>query len=245
MKVLIPVKSILQNGKAIINPFDDIALECALQNKFNVHCLNIGKDPTILKNCLAKGVQNVTLLKTDRTITLESKNSNMSKFLEPLPVAKIIHKFAVANKFDMVMLGKQSTDTEFHCVGPMVASLWGTSQATNISQLNVLDKEADRYKLKITREIDTGQESLNLMTPTVLTADLRLAKPRYIPLSKLIKFKRTAIPTIPLEDFAEGIDLEPKLKVVDISEHNRIRKHVELENVDQLVKILKEYQEAN
>lgn len=250
MKVLIPVKSVLQNGKFIINPFDDIAIECALQNKFNIHCVNISNDPAILKNCLAKGVQKVTLLRTDRNLTLDNKHSN--NFLEPLHIAKIIHKFIKQNNFDMVMLGKQSTDTEFQCVGPMIASLWGSSQATNISKLTILNNIAENaavgnqtYNIKVSKEIDTGREIVNLMTPTVITTDLRLAKPRYIPLSKLIKFKRVNIPTIELKDFANDINLDPTFQILNINEPKRTRKHIELTNVDELVKILKNYKRVD
>ncbi len=49
-------------------------------------------------------------------------------------------------------------------------------------------------QLEVTRETDSGEETLSLPLPAVVTADLRLAEPRYIALPGIIKAR-----TKPLE----------------------------------------------
>lgn len=55
------------------------------------------------------------------------------------------------DKFDLVLLGKQSIDDDFNQTGQMLASLLRLPQATNISKLTITGSKAE-----ITREIDGG-----------------------------------------------------------------------------------------
>ena len=76
---------------------------------------------------------------------------NIEKTLQPLIVAKILRHFFLRDKFDMVLLGKQSIDDDFNQTGQMLAGLLRLPQATNISKLNIEGKTAE-----IMREIDGG-----------------------------------------------------------------------------------------
>lgn len=54
-------------------------------------------------------------------------------------------------KYDFILMGKQSIDDDYNQTGQILAGLLRVPQATNISKLNISGKKAE-----ITREIDGG-----------------------------------------------------------------------------------------
>lgn len=247
LKILVPVKRVLdhqikplinsthsgiqtQGFKFSINPFDDIAIEEALQLKSNhkdlvqsTTAISIGSDKSqeILKNCLAKGIDSVTLLSTD-------------KQLEPLSIAKLLASYVKKHDFNLVILGKQAIDDDSNNTGQMLASLLNWPQATNACKVTLAEDTCT-----VTREIDGGEETLEAQWPLVITTDLRLNQPRYVGLSKLMKVKRAKIPTVTLQDFPD-IDTTNKLNVISIDEPATKPPGVMLSNVDELVQKLKD-----
>jgi electron transfer flavoprotein beta subunit len=114
---------------------------------------------------------------------------------------------------DLVILGKQSIDSDNGQVGQMLAGLLDWSQSTFTSKVEVSsDKKVCVCKtiyfslfmrdsrflcflfhflqfqtIAITRETDKGTEDVEVTTPTVITADLRLNEPRYTTLPNIMK----------------------------------------------------------
>ena len=66
-------------------------------------------------------------------------------------MARILRYFFLRDKFDLVLLGKQSIDDDFNQTGQMLAGLLQLPQATNISKLTIKDG-----KVEVAREIDGG-----------------------------------------------------------------------------------------
>jgi electron transfer flavoprotein beta subunit len=77
----------------------------------------------------------------------------------------------------------------------MLAALWDRPQATFASQLAVSGNVAT-----VTREIDSGLETLEVDLPAVVTTDLRLNQPRYVKLPEILKAKTKPLAVIPLAD---------------------------------------------
>lgn len=73
-------------------------------------------------------------------------------------VAKILKYFFERDKYDLILLGKQSIDDDFNQTGQLLAGLLRIPQATNISKLNINDKTAE-----ITREIDGGLQMVYII----------------------------------------------------------------------------------
>lgn len=253
LKILVPVKRVLDHQikplvnkahtgvdieglKFSINPFDDIAIEEALQikaklpNDTSTHAVSIGavKNQDILRNCLAKGIDNVTLIEDD----VSSNNQ-----LEPLAVAKVLQKFVNDNNFNCVILGKQAIDDDFNNTGQMLAGLLNWPQATNAC--NVQIKE-DISEVTVTREIDGGEEVVKAKLPIIITTDLRLNTPRYVGLPKLMKVKRKPIPKKTLKSDFSDIDVSPRLETIAVEEPKEKQPGIMLKNVDELVEKLKD-----
>jgi electron transfer flavoprotein beta subunit len=67
----------------------------------------------------------------------------------------------------------------------MLAALWDRPQATYASKLAL-----DGTRARVTREVDSGLETIEIDLPAVVTTDLRLNEPRYIKLPDIMKAKK-------------------------------------------------------
>ena len=68
----------------------------------------------------------------------------------------------------------------------------------------------------MTREIDGGLETGQLSLPTILSTDLRLNDPRYASLPNIMKAKKKVIVEKTPDEY--GIDIAPRLEILEISE---------------------------
>ena len=199
MKVLVAIKRVADgnvpihikpDGSAIdlahtpmrINPFDEAALEWAVQQK------EAGKIREIVAISLGDSTCQETLrhalaLGADRAIRIDCELP-----AQPLFVARQLHALTLQEKPELILLGKQSSDNGSAQVGPMLAALLDWPQGLFASSI-----EQQQPHLIITREIEGGQEQLSLDLPAVVTADLRLATPRFLKLQHLLQAKKKPI----------------------------------------------------
>ncbi|GAA5214708.1 electron transfer flavoprotein subunit beta/FixA family protein [Corallincola platygyrae] len=206
MKILVAIKRVIDPGvkvrlkpdgsgaelngvKMAVNPFCEIAVEQAVQLKeagiaSEVITLAIGDKASQeqLRTTLALGA--------DRAIHLDVEQT-----LEPLNIAKLLRMVVERETPEIVLLGKQSIDGDNNQTGQMLAGLLGWSQATFASKVEVKERGVE-----VTRELDTGLQTLSLKLPAVITTDLRLNTPRFASLPNIMKAKQK-----PLE--SESVDL--------------------------------------
>jgi electron transfer flavoprotein beta subunit len=244
MKVLVPIKRVvdynvkirvksdqtgvdLANVKMSMNPFDEIAVEEAVRLKeagkaTEVIAVSIGVQQTTetIRTALAMGADRGILVKTDETV-------------EPLNVAKILKAIAEEEKPDLIILGKQAIDDDCNQTGQMLAALLGWAQGTFASKV-----ELEGGKLKLTREIDGGLQTLMLNMPAVVTTDLRLNEPRYASLPNIMKAKKKPIDEKSPSDY--GVDVKARLEVLKVTEPPQRQAGIKVESVEQLVSKLKE-----
>jgi electron transfer flavoprotein alpha/beta subunit len=109
--------------------------------------------------------------------------------LQPLAVAKLLKAIVDKETPQLVILGKQAIDDDANQVGQMLAALLGWPQATFASKIDITD-EGGQKRATVKREIDGGLETLAMMLPAVITADLRLNEPRYATLPNIMKANR-------------------------------------------------------
>ena len=243
MKILVPVKRVvdynvkirvksdgsgveLANVKMSMNPFDEIAVEEAIRMKEagtaeEIIAVSIGpqKAQETIRTALAMGADRGILVKTDETI-------------EPLGVAKVLKTIVEAESPDLVILGKQAIDDDCNQTGQMLASLLDWPQGTFASELTL-----DGDKVRVTREVDGGLETLLLSRPAVITTDLRLNEPRYASLPNIMKAKKKPIDEKTLEEL--GIDTAQRLTVQNTAEPATREAGVRVESVAELVEKLK------
>ncbi len=175
--------------KMSINPFDEIALEEALRIKENgnadeVIVISIGTNDSQqqLRTGLAMGA--------DRAILIETNS-----ILEPLTISKLFYEIVNREQPSLVFLGKQAIDNDNNQVGQMLAAIWDRPQATFASKVTLNGDIAE-----VTREIDSGLETIEIDLPAVVTADLRLNEPRYVKLPDIMKAKQKPLKIITIDE---------------------------------------------
>ncbi len=244
MKILVAVKRVVDftvkirvkadqsgvetaNVKMAMNPFDEIAVEEAVRLKeqgfaSEVIAISIGSIACqeTLRTALAMGA--------DKAILVETSDD-----IQPLAAAKILQSLTLKEIPDLVITGKQAIDTDNNQVGQMLAGLLHWGQATFASKVVIENNRA-----VVTREIDGGLETLSLPLPAVITTDLRLNVPRFISLPNIMLAKRKPITIVPAADLQ--LDLKQHLKILKVTEPEKRRSGVKVDNVKELVKRLKE-----
>ncbi|MGL1955796.1 MAG: electron transfer flavoprotein subunit beta/FixA family protein [Colwellia sp.] len=243
MKVLVPIKRVidfnvkvrvkpdntnvdLANVKMAINPFCEIAVEEAVRLKeagvaTEIIAVSIGD-----KSCQEQ-LRTALALGADRAIQIDSDQN-----IDSLNIAKLLQKIVEEEQPQLVILGKQSIDTDNNQTGQMLAALTGMAQGTFASEI-----EVDGEKIKVTREIDGGLQTLSLNLPAIITADLRLNEPRYASLPNIMKAKRKPLVVKAASDF--GIDLTARVNVLKVTSPVERQAGIIVETVDELVEKLK------
>ena len=239
MKVLVPVKRVvdynvkirvkpdgsgveLANVKMSMNPFDEIAVEEAIRLKEagtaeEIVVVSIGpqKAQDTIRTALAMGADRGILVQTDELV-------------EPLAVAKILKGVVDEEQPGLVICGKQAIDDDANQTGQMLAALLGWAQGTFASDVDLADGSA-----KVTREVDGGLQTISLKMPAVVTTDLRLNEPRYASLPNIMKAKKKPLDTKSPDDY--GVDVSPRLEVLETTEPPKREAGMMVENVEQLV----------
>ncbi|MGL6333976.1 electron transfer flavoprotein subunit beta/FixA family protein [Aeromonas jandaei] len=181
----------LANVKMGINPFCEIAVEEGVRLRdagiaSELVVVTFGPDAAAeqLRHALALGADRARHYVTDET-------------LAPLTVARALQKVCELEQPDLVLLGKQSIDSDNGQVAQMLAALTDWPLATCASAIRLEGEE-----LLVTREIDGGLETLGMPMPAVVSADLRLNEPRFASLPNIMKAKRKPLESAPFAELA-------------------------------------------
>jgi len=243
MKVLVTVKRVIDpyvkvrvkadgsgvetaNVKMTMNPFCEIAVEQAVRMKeagvvTEIVVVSIGTQQSqeTLRTAMAMGA--------DRGILVETGVE-----VQPLAVAKVMAAVVGRESPKLVIMGKQAIDDDSNQSGQMLSALLGWPQAAFISGIAINGDSAD-----VTREIDGGLEKLTIKLPAVVTADLRLAEPRYVTLPNIMKAKKKPLEVVKPE--ALGVDVTPRLTTLKVEEPSKRGAGVKVADVKELVAKLK------
>ena len=217
----------LANVKMSMNPFDEIGVEEALRLRekgvvTEVVAVSVGpqKAQETLRTALAMGADRAILVLCETEV-------------EPLAVAKIVKAIADEEQPGLIITGKQAIDDDANQVGQMIAALLGRPQGTFANEIAV---EGDSIVVK--REVDGGLETVKLVLPAIITADLRLNEPRYASLPNIMKAKNKPLANKTPADY--GVDTTPRLKTLKVVEPPVRSAGIKVADVDALVAKLKE-----
>jgi electron transfer flavoprotein beta subunit len=243
MKVLVPVKRVVDfnvkvrvksdntgvdiaNVKMSMNPFDEIAVEEAVRLKekgvvtevIAVSC-GVAQCQETLRTAMAIGA--------DRAILVETIEE-----LQPLSVAKLLKALVDKEQPGLVIMGKQAIDDDCNQTGQMLAALCDLPQATFASKVEIADG-----KMKVTREVDGGLETVSASLPAIITTDLRLNEPRYVTLPNIMKAKKKQLDVVKPADL--GVEVKNHLKTLKVMEPPKRSAGIKVPDVATLVAKLK------
>ena len=186
--------------KFIISPYDEFAIEAALQLKEGtgsgeVVLLSMGGDDTqeTLRQGLAMGADEAVLLKgesgadalaTAKTLAMELKGMDAS----------------------LILFGMKGADLDQQQVGPMAATVMGLPCATAVSEFELAGET-----LTCRRDVEGGTEIIDMNLPAVVTLTKGKYEPRYASLKGIMAAKRK-----PLEE-KEGQGGDSRLVVKSLS----------------------------
>jgi len=175
----------------VINPFDEYAVEGALQQKEagggTVTALCIGPESAkdALKHALAMGADNAILVSDPALSGLDTQGA--------------AHLLAAAIKkigdVDMVIFGRQTLDDGFGVTGPQTARALGWPMLGLSGQIKVQDGA-----VRVERVIEEGRQSLSAKLPAVLSVVQNIGEPRYPSFMGIRKASKAEIPVWSLAD---------------------------------------------
>lgn len=239
MKILVPIKRVVDynvkvrvksdqsgvettNVKMSMNPFDEIAVEEAIRlqeagtvEEIVVVSIGVSQCQETIRTALAMGADRGILVETDLEV-------------QPLAVAKILKHLVEKESPQLVITGKQAIDDDNNQTGQMLAALLGWSQGTFASNLELAED-----RLKLTREVDDGLETVSLSMPSVVTTDLRLNEPRFVKLPNIMKAKKKPLEVIPMGSL--GLDTASRVKILKVEDPPQRAAGIIVANVDELI----------
>lgn len=242
MKILVPIKRVpdyqvkvkvradgagidTAQTKWIVNPFDEIAVEEAIKLKeagiaTEVVVVGIGPDEvaTQLRYAMAMGADSAVLVKT---------GSEIDSSLAAAVLAAVYSR----GQYQLVIMGKQSIDSDAGQTPQLLATLLKLPQACFASRVEIADGHAS-----VTREVDGGLETIKVPLPAVISTDLRLNTPRYAPLPGIMKAKKKPLEEVTLEQL--GVAAEVAVKVRKMTPPAQRQGGRKVGSVEELVQVL-------
>ncbi len=192
----------------VINPFDENALEAAMRIKethgAKVTLLSMGKklSRAVILKAIATGVDEAILIEETEfdAVLLDSYSS--AKIL-----AAAIRKIG---KYDLILTGRQASDTNSGQVGLGIASILSIPSITLAQKVEI---EGDRVVVE--RVLPNGYEVQKTGTPALVTVSSEVGDLRYAGLAAIRSAKST--PQILFDASDLGFDTPPSPKVRTIS----------------------------
>lgn len=208
-------KITVSNGKIsedgaeyIINPYDEYAIEEAIQlrdnNSGEVTVVTVGGEESEkeLRTALAMGADKAVL------INIEDDIDNGDQFT----TATVLAKFFEGKKADIILGGNVAIDGASGQVGPRLAELLNIPYVTTITKL-----EVNGTNVTIERDVEGDSEVIETSLPVLVTAQQGLNEPRYPSLPGIMKAKKKPLEELELDDLdLEKEDVEAKTKTIEI-----------------------------
>ena len=243
MKVIVPVKRVidanikvrvkadrsgveLNNVKMAMNPFCEIAVEESIRMRESgaaeeiiVVAAGPQQSGDTIRTALAMGADRGILIQTDVP-------------LEPLAISKLLKAVVDRENPGIVLMGKQAVDNDNNQTGQMLSAMLDWSLGTFVSKIEIQDSG-----FQVVREVDGGLETIMLSRPAVITVDLRLNEPRYASLPNIMKARKKPIEALTPEDL--GVDVTPRVNVLEVNEPPARQAGVRVESAAELIEKLK------
>jgi electron transfer flavoprotein beta subunit len=190
-------KRLVRSGvETVLNPYDEYALEAALQLKERV-----GGESTVTVFSMAPESLKETLRKAlamgadDALLVSDAGLEGSDVWATSSAIARALSKHG----FDLLLVGGLSDDGSTGATPGALAERLSMPLITNVRKAEVVDG-----KLKLERETDTGYQDVVAPLPAVITTALTFGEPRYASLKGIMGAKKKTIATMTLADLELG-----------------------------------------
>ena len=183
-----------QDIKWVMNPYDEIAVEEALQIRDAqggaVTIISMGGQKAVetIRTALAMGA--------DKGVHI---NDPAAEGSDALATAKILAAAVKENPYDLIIAGHRAVDEDNYQVAAGVAELLGIPQISMVVKAELLDG-----KIKCVRTIEGGTVSMEASLPALFTTQRGLNEPRYASLPGIMKAKKKPVDVKTIADL--GLD---------------------------------------
>ena len=171
-----------QNFKYMVNPYDEFAVEQAVQFKESE-----GGKVTLLSlfsedNSIDTDLRKMLAIGADEIVVLRQNGYRGDK---PLANAKILSDAIKELEIDLVLCGIQGIDYYQAATGTMVAQMLGIPNISGVTSL-----EYNSGTLKAKRQIEGGLQTIETSTPALVTCQKDMTKVRFPALKDIMMSKR-------------------------------------------------------
>lgn len=267
MKILVTVKRVpdpeqkpkfkgteldVSGANWVVNTFDEYAVETALRLVENADTQERDGEVVVLsigaKDC-AQQIRSTLAMGADRGILVEAADETLDADV----VARIVAAVVEQEKPDLLLMGKQSVDSDNSVAAQLCAGMLGWPQATFAATVEVAD---EGKALIVTREADAGVEKKKVPLPAMVTVDLRVVLPnaikngrtpdgyeyadgpRYASLKGIMKAKKKELKEIPIAEL--GVDQKARLSWTHVEAPPARAAGIKVESVDELMQKLRD-----
>lgn len=174
-----------ENITYVMNPFDEYAVEEALQakEKFGGEVVLVTMGPERAEEALRTGLA----MGADRGVHVLDPQLAGTDYSG---TARVLATAIKTIPHDVIFCGKVAVDDNAGQIGPAIAELLGIPQVTAAAKLEMAQ---DGESAKAHREVEGATEVLETPLPAVITAEKDLNQPRYPSLPGIMKAKTKEI----------------------------------------------------
>jgi electron transfer flavoprotein beta subunit len=182
--------------KWVINPYDEFAVEEALQIKEahggSVTIISVGPEKTTeaIRTALAMGADKGILI-----------SDPAAEGCDGLNTARILAAVLRETPFDLIIAGQRAVDDDNFQVGPAVAEFLSIPNISMVIKQEIIDA-----KIRCHGTIDGGTVILEAPLPVLFTTQRGLNEPRYASLPGIMKAKKKPIDIKTLADIGLEVD---------------------------------------
>jgi len=179
-------KAVVPGVPPVVDPYGEYAVEASLRIKDakggTITAISLGNNlqRDVVKKPLSMGADELILLEDEAFIEGDSWSTAFA-------LAGAIKK---VGEYDLILCGREASDTNAGQVGPGIAELLGLPSVTLAKKIEIMDGKA-----KVERMTPDGHDIIEISLPAVITVSNEVGEPRY-PTIKGIMAAKKKEPTI-------------------------------------------------
>jgi len=201
---------VIVDAPLVISPFDENALEAAVQLKEavggKITVLSLGKkvSDTVLRKTIAAGGDELILLQDDQFENLDSYSTAAA-------LADAVRK---VGDYDLVLTGRQAGDWDSGQVGLILGEMLGLPCISLARAIQV-----EEGSVVVEKSIPEGYERVKTQMPALITVSNEVGELRYISRTKMLKMMRGSrkIPTWNADEIGISSDALQKMGIAALS----------------------------
>lgn len=197
-----------QDGlKFVCDPFDEIAVEQAVQIKASRSDVQEIVVMTVGRHAAAEALRHALAMGADRAVHVLCEDILPHEEIRAAKLcAAAIHQLAAVGRgFDLILCGVRTTDNGAGEFGPALAECLDLPHAGAITQMT-LDGSRARVRCRVGASTGSIESVFDVQLPALMTCERGLIEPRHPALPKLMKAKQQSIHSMNLSESSERCD---------------------------------------